>query len=134
MVSTTAEHAIRAVLFMAGHAEEGPQPASRIASALDLPANYLAKTLNRLAKAGVVESTRGVAGGFTLAAPADELTLADVVGAFDQPRPQRVCMLGGRPCDPDSPCTAHDRWTRLARDGFEGFRRTTVSQLLGGDQ
>jgi Rrf2 family protein len=134
MVSRTAELAVRAVLFLARRANDGPQPAGVVAEALDLPPNYLAKTLNRLARSGVVVSNRGAAGGFALAIPADDLTLAHVIEAFDRPRPQRVCMLGDRPCDMSRPCSAHRRWSRLTRDVFDGFRLTTVAQLLTPDE
>ena len=79
MLSATAEHAVRAVLLLARHDGHKALSADAIAAELGAPRNYLAKTLNALAKAGVVHSARGAAGGFTLAVPATELTLARII-------------------------------------------------------
>ena len=67
MLSQTSEHAIRAVLFLAQQHGE-PVSADRVAGALGAPANYLGKTLNMLARRGLLASSRGPAGGFRLLA------------------------------------------------------------------
>jgi hypothetical protein len=59
MLSQTAEHAIRAVLFLAQRAPGEPVAPDAIADALGAPRNYLAKTLNALARQGIVSSMRG---------------------------------------------------------------------------
>ena len=86
MLSQTSEHAIRALLFLAQRPGGEAVPAARIAAALGAPANYLAKTLNALARRGLIASTRGPAGGFRLRRPADRITLAEVDGAFGEVR------------------------------------------------
>ncbi len=58
MLSATAEHALRAVLYLAQTPEATVVPADKIAETLGAPRNYLAKTLNVRAKAGVVRSSR----------------------------------------------------------------------------
>ena len=67
MLSSTAEYALRAVLYVAQHAAGGPVRVSEIASALKLPQNYLSKILHELTKSGILVSTRGKHGGFQLA-------------------------------------------------------------------
>src|SRR6476659_8558089 len=104
MLSQTSEHAIRALLFLAQRPAGEAVPATRIATALGAPANYLAKTLNALARTGMVASTRGPFGGFRLARPADRITLAEVDDSFGELRPAATCLLGGRPCDACAPC------------------------------
>ncbi len=131
MISQTAEHALRAVLYLARQA--GPTPAVEIAAALGAPSNYLSKTLHRLAKAGVVVGTRGPTGGFRLTVPADELPLLRVIEAFDEPRGSGTCLLGGRRCNPDDPCAAHIRWTAIKQEARAGLARTTVADLLEGE-
>ena len=86
MLSRTSEHAIRAILFLASRQGEGPVTVDAIAEGLDAPRNYLSKTLNALARAGVVDSVRGVRGGFTLAVAPGALTVAQLVALFDEPR------------------------------------------------
>ena len=131
MLSRTAEHALRGVLYLARANGGGRLTAARIAEELAVPANYMAKTLNRLARAGVVTSTRGPRGGFALAVPADELTLADVVGAFDRLDGPDMCMLNGEACGEAEPCAAHRQWERITGDVHRVFRDTTIADLLG---
>ena len=130
MLSQTSEHAIRALLFLAQRPAGEAVPATRIAAALGAPANYLAKTLNALARTGLIASTRGPAGGFRLRRAAGEITLAEVDDSFGELRPAAVCLLGDRPCDGRSPCAAHARWTSVRDQLRAPLRATTLADLL----
>ena len=130
MLSSTSDYALRAVLFLARDREGRSRRADEIADATAAPRNYLAKTLNALAKAGIVASARGPQGGFVLACDPAALTVARVVDCFDEPRPQRRCMLGTAPCDPARPCSAHNRWTAMTHERRNAFVTTTIADLL----
>jgi len=130
MLSSTSDYALRAILVLARASGGRPLRAEQIARATGSPANYLAKTLNALAKAGLVTSTRGPFGGFVLAVPAAELTLAHIIDCFDEPRPQTRCLLGSAPCDPRRPCTAHERWTAVKATRRAALANTTVADLV----
>ena len=130
MLSATADHAIRAVLVLAR--ANRSMRAEEIADATGAPHNYMAKTLNALAKTGLVTSARGPAGGFTLAVAPSAIPIARIVDLFDVPRIQTRCMLGNVPCDPANPCPAHESWTRVMRARREPLLSTTVADLLGG--
>ena len=132
MLSSTSDYALRAILVLAQATDGRPLRADQIARATASPANYLAKTLNALAKAGLVNSTRGPYGGFGLAIPAAELSLAQIIDCFDEPRPQTRCLLGNAPCDSRRPCTAHTRWTAIKDARRVALADTTVADLLGG--
>ena len=131
MLSHTSDYALRATLLLARHRRR-PLRAEEIASAIGAPRNYLGKTLNALAKAGIVRSARGPLGGFTLAIDPEGLTLARVIDCFDEPRPQSRCMLGAAPCDPAHPCAAHHCWTAITAARREPLATTTVADLLRG--
>jgi Rrf2 family protein len=130
VVTQTSEHAIRALLFLAQRPEGEAVSAERIAQALGAPANYLSKTLNALAKQGLVGSTRGPAGGFRLRVPPAQLTLAEVVATFDDVRPRPMCLLGDRPCDARHPCRAHAAWDRVNAAMRHPLHATTLADLL----
>jgi Rrf2 family iron-sulfur cluster assembly transcriptional regulator len=134
MLSSTSDYALRAILVLAQARSGSPVRADELARATGSPANYLAKTLNALAKAGIVTSARGPRGGFTLAVAADELTLADVVDCFDETRPATRCLLGTRPCDARRPCRAHERWTAVQATRRAALADTTVADLLAGSE
>lgn len=131
MLSATSDYALRAVLVLARAYGRRAVRADEIADATAAPRNYLAKTLNALAKAGVVTSARGPQGGFALAVAPDALTLARVIDCFDEPRPHTRCLLGTVPCDPAHPCAAHHCWTGIMAARRAPLASTTVADLLG---
>lgn len=129
MLSQTGTYALQAVIWLATQPENTRTPARILAEELEIPGNYLAKVLQRLAREEILESTRGARGGFTLARSADELTVADVVAPFQELQKPRVCLMGGA-CDLENPCTAHSRRTAWNAVVMEMLRTTTVADLL----
>jgi Rrf2 family protein len=83
-VSAKADYAIRAAVELAA-AGEGPVKGDRIAKAQSIPPNFLENILGDLRNAGIVGSRRGAEGGYWLARPAEEVSLADVIRAVDGP-------------------------------------------------
>src|SRR4051794_32556620 len=83
-VSAKADYAIRAGVELAA-AGEGPLKGERIAQAQQIPPNFLENILSDLRNAGLVSSRRGAEGGYWLARPAAEISLADVIRAVDGP-------------------------------------------------
>jgi Rrf2 family iron-sulfur cluster assembly transcriptional regulator len=134
VLSKTAKYALRAVAYLASRpdADGGLVPLQEIAEALDVPPNYLSKVTHRLGRAGILESVRGPGGGFRLGIPAGELVLARVTAPFDTTGGPLPCLLMDRPCNPDEPCVAHDRWKRIAAETRDFFDQTTVAELLEG--
>ena len=131
MLSRTAEHALRAVLFLA-RSEPGERvPVARIATALGAPQNYMGKTLQALVGAGLLESTRGPGGGFRLVRSPEVLTVADLAGAVEGRRGSGMCLMGGRRCSSATPCGAHERWQAVQRAAAAPLRRTTIADLMG---
>ncbi len=83
-VSAKADYAIRAAVELAV-AGDGPTKGERIAQAQSIPPNFLENILVDLRNAGLVASRRGADGGYWLARPAGEISLADVIRAVDGP-------------------------------------------------
>lgn len=130
MLSQTAEYALRAVLHLAQHSSHRPVRVGEMATALRIPHNYLSKILHQLARAGVLLSLRGKAGGFRLAVPPDRLPLSAVVMPFDRVDDRRRCLLGRPQCSDRTACAAHTRWKEVADTVAQFFRDTTVADLL----
>lgn len=131
MLSGTAEYALRAVLYIAQHAEAArPVRRDEIADALNVPRNYLSKILHVLARQGVLASTRGPQGGFQLARSPDRTPLYRVVESFDPLEPRRSCILGRQQCSDQNPCPAHERWKGISDQVSTFFRKTTIGDLL----
>jgi Rrf2 family protein len=83
-VSAKADYALRAVIELAS-SDPGPVKGERIAQAQEIPLKFLENILGDLRQAGIVNSQRGVEGGYWLARPADEISVADVVRAVEGP-------------------------------------------------
>jgi len=132
MPSTTAEHSLRAVIYLSRQPTGQLISADELADAIGAPRNYLSKTLNALVKAGIAVSAAGRYGGFAIARPPNRITLDMVVRVFDGRAPQPRCMLGDRPCDSRNPCKAHQRWAAIDQAYAEALRTTTVSDLITG--
>jgi len=129
-LSQTGEYALRAAVHIAA-AGGVPVRVGPMAETLDLPRNYLSKTLHQLVRAGVLKSTRGPHGGFALAIPPAELTLAallEPLGAFSD----TTCLMGRKQCRDNAPCAAHWRWKSVSQQLQAFFTTTTVADLVQG--
>ena len=83
-VSAKADYAVRAAAELAA-AGEGPIKGERLADAQDIPLQFLEHILLELKHSGIVRARRGARGGYWLARPADEITIADVIRAVEGP-------------------------------------------------
>lgn len=83
-VSAKADYAVRAAAELAA-AGEGPVKGEKLAEAQEIPLQFLEHILLEMKHAGIVRARRGVKGGYWLARPAEEITIADVVRAVEGP-------------------------------------------------
>ncbi len=128
MISQTAEYALRAVVCL-GTYPETPLTTQQIAKVTQVPSSYLSKVLQLLARAEVVRSQRGLHGGFTLARPAGELSILDVVNAVDPVRPIEKCPLGLKQHGANL-CPLHRRLNDSITSIEKAFRESTIGDLL----
>jgi Rrf2 family protein len=84
-LSRTVAYAVRATMQLAQSESEGPVPCSRLASDGKMPERFLLQILRNLVTHGILRSTRGVDGGYTLVRPASEISLLEVIEAIDGP-------------------------------------------------
>ena len=127
MISQTAEYALRAIVFLAEQKGD-PQTTAQIAVATEVPAGYLAKVMLGLSRARLVNSQRGLRGGFTLTDDPNELTILNIVNAIDPIRRFPECPLGL----PHHTllCPLHQRLESAAASVEESFGDTTIAELL----
>jgi Rrf2 family protein len=93
-ISAKADYAVRAAVELAASSGEKPLKAERIATAQEIPLNFLENILGELRHAGIVRSQRGADGGFRLAKAADQVTIADIIRAVEGPL---ASVRGGPP-------------------------------------
>jgi Rrf2 family protein len=93
-ISAKADYAVRAAVELAAAPDEKPVKAERIANAQEIPLNFLENILGELRHSGIVRSHRGAEGGFRLAKPAEEISIADIIRAVEGPL---ASVRGGPP-------------------------------------
>ncbi len=126
MLTTTSEHALRALTRLARLPDGSSMLGRDLAEQASIPANYLSKILWTLGNAGIIDATRGNGGGYRLKRNAAEIYLFEVVELFDRDRARISCVLGGgKECDQEHPCTAHEAW-RSVRTAYLDFLHTTT--------
>ena len=129
VLSRSSEYALRAVLELATRGGRMTS-ATELAKSLNVPQRYLSHVLGELARAGILESSRGQQGGFRLREPVRTLTLARVISPFDAVGSRTQCLLRQSQCSAKQPCAAHDEWTQVAERVVDFFQRMTVLDLL----
>ena len=130
MLTQTEQYALKTVLSLARRHGERPARVGELAQELGIPKNYLSKTLHQMARAGILNSTRGKLGGFELRVPPAELRLVEVLAPFGHIQAERRCLLGGARCSDGTACEAHAAWKPVAEMVSAFFRDTTVADLL----
>ena len=136
MFSTKAEYGVRVMAHLAKRDGEPPISLGTIADAEGLPLAYLEHLVQRLRKAGLVESHRGAHGGYTLARAADEITMADVVRALEGDIAPIECITadadGVLTCAREGaqPCPTKLLWTRVQGSIVRTLNDMTLDDLV----
>jgi Rrf2 family protein len=136
MFSTKAEYGVRVMAHLAKHDGERPISLATIADAEGLPLAYLEHLVQRLRKAGLVESRRGAYGGYTLAREAEAITMAEVVRALEGDIAPIECISadaeGVLVCsrEHDEPCPTKFLWTRVQGSIVRTLNEMTLDDLV----
>jgi Rrf2 family protein len=128
-VSAKVDYALRALLELAA-APPGPVKGERLATAQDIPPKFLENILTELRRAEIVASQRGVDGGYRLAKPASEISVADVVRALEGPI---ASVRGVRPDEIEYTGPARSLqplWVELRASMREVLEGTTLADLV----
>ncbi len=135
VISQTAEYALRAMVHLASqqrdHGSTAPvsQTVQQIADGTHVPMNYLSKVLQQLTRAGLIQSQRGLGGGFRLVLPPEVTTVYDVVHAVDPVQRITGCPLH-LVAHRDHLCPMHQRLDDAMALIEAQFRATKIVELL----
>jgi Rrf2 family protein len=122
-LTRAADYAVRVMVHLAGCPAGMRATRAELAAGGDVPQHFLSKILQALSRGGLITSKRGVAGGFVLAKPPDEVTLLNVVEAVEGPIVLNVCLSGGPGCERESTCAVHPVWAKA---------QEALTSVLGG--
>jgi Rrf2 family protein len=132
-VTAKADYAVRAVIELAGSSQESPRKVDEVARAQSIPVSFLENILTQLRSAGVVRSQRGPEGGYWLAHPPAEVTLAHVIRAVEGP------LVGVRGQPPEeveyegSAQSLNQVWVAVRASLRNVLERVTVADVASGE-
>ncbi len=129
MLSRTTEYALRLVVQLASQGDR-PVTIPELALNTRTPADYLAKVLRQLSRAGLVRSQRGPNGGSVLARTPEEISVLDVVQAVDPLKRIEVCPLG-LPTHGANLCPLHRRLDQAIASVEAAFRASSLAEIVG---
>ena len=108
-----ADYGLMALKYLAEHPETTALSAKDVADAYGIPAQLLAKILQRLTKVGLLRSTAGMNGGYALARNPREISAFEVIRAIDGPLFITSCVKGTKSCELTSNCTIREPLARV---------------------
>jgi len=134
-VTAKVDYAVRASMVLARAAADGTEPVKgdRIRAEQDIPFKFLENILAGLRTSGLVRSQRGAVGGYWLAKPADQITVADIIRAVEGPLAN---VRGERPEDlayPDGTESLQELWIATRASLRSVLEAVTVADLADGD-
>ena len=128
MISQTAEYALRAMAQLALNPEV-PQTSQQIAAVTLVPVHYMSKVLQELTRAGLIQSQRGLHGGFSLLRTPQDLTIYDIVQAVDPLHRIKTCPLGIS-SHGETLCPLHRRLDDAMAQVERSFRESNLAEML----
>ncbi len=124
------DYALRAMLHLAAFGREEPVMMKDIADAKRIPQPFLAKILQELSDVGLVESHRGVKGGFTLKRDPEDITFLDVIQAVDGVLTVNFCFDAEDRCEILGDCEMLYVWGSVQRALLKELRNTSLASVL----
>ncbi len=131
-VSRKIDYGLRAMVHLASLAPGTVVPFREIARHMDIPEDFLAKILKTLVDQGMVRSTRGPHGGYTLGRPAPDISFLDVIEAVEGPVALNVCLDGDDACGRAPTCTMMAVWREGQDRMLDVYRNAKLSDLAPG--
>jgi Rrf2 family protein len=130
LYSPTCQRALRALTYLARHADRGPILVREIAREEGFPQPFLSKIMHGLRTKGLVTSTMGPGGGYRLARPPDEIPVTDIITAMDgQQDLEKICIMGLDECSDEESCALHDHWVRFREEYLATISELTLADL-----
>jgi Rrf2 family iron-sulfur cluster assembly transcriptional regulator len=132
-LTTKGRYAVTAVLDLAFHEENGPVSLAAISERQHISLSYLEQLFARLRRNGVVKSTRGPGGGYTLKHDATDISVSDVILAVDE-----SCQVAGcddsNSCSGDYQCLTHDLWNELSNEIRSFLDGISLAEMMANEK
>jgi len=128
-LTMTGEYAVRAMVHLSSLPHGTVVSVAEVSRKWDVPVTFLRKIVTKLARAGMIASFRGNGGGISLARPARELTLLDVIQAVEGAMALNVCVLSPDSCHRTPWCAVHAVWCEAQQKLREVLASRSLAEL-----
>ena len=131
-ITRETDYAVRCVLYLSKN-PDSVSDVNDISEAMGIPKTFVAKILQRLAKAGIARSTRGVKGGFKIAGNPSQLSLLHVIEAVQGPLSINLCVINEKSCVRSEYCSVHPAWIEIQHAIEKRLKQYTFGRLARED-
>ncbi len=128
-LTTKGRFAVTAMMDLALRDKDAPIALAGISERQDISLSYLEQLFGKLRRYALVESVRGPGGGYRLARPMGEISVADIIRAVDEHLDATQCG-GNENCHEDHRCMTHDLWTTLNRKMYDYLASVSLGDLV----
>ena len=128
-LTTKGRFAVTAMIDLALRGEDGPVALASISERQKISLSYLEQLFGKLRRYALVDSVRGPGGGYCIARPLDQLSVADIIRAVDEQLDATQC--GGREnCHDEHRCMTHDLWSTLNNKMYDYLASVSLAELV----
>lgn len=130
-ISRKSEYAIHSLMILAYYRDQ-EMSVDELAAMQEISRTYLAKVMQKMANVGLVQSSKGFNGGYTLAALPTDISLAQVVALFEDQAQFYDCMDAERGCQFGKHCLIHHAFHKAYIQMLAELEQVRLADLLGG--
>ncbi|KXB32310.1 DNA-binding protein [Dechloromonas denitrificans] len=128
-LTTKGRFAVTAMIDLALRGEDGPVALASISERQKISLSYLEQLFGKLRRYKLVDSVRGPGGGYCIARPLNQVTVADIIRAVDEQLDATQC--GGREnCHDEHRCMTHDLWSTLNAKMYDYLASVSLAELV----
>lgn len=128
-LTTKGRFAVTAMIDLALRQSDGPVTLAGISERQNISLSYLEQLFGKLRRHKLVASVRGPGGGYCLAREGEDISVADIIAAVDEPLDATQCG-GKQNCKDEHSCMTHELWTSLNTKMFEYLNSVTLGELV----
>ncbi|HVJ05052.1 MAG TPA: Rrf2 family transcriptional regulator [Candidatus Saccharimonadales bacterium] len=129
-LTRAADYAVRVMIHLASQPEGAIVPKKLLATAAEAPESFLSKILQSLSRAGLIQTRRGVVGGFSLLPRGAKASMLEVVECIDGPIALNVCVTSGISCNRQGECAAHRVWVRAQAAMLSVLNDAKIAEMI----
>lgn len=129
-MSTKGQYGTRALVDLAQHYGRGPVLVKDIARRQGISQHYLEHLFIRMIAAGLLKSTRGAKGGFSLAKPPEQIKVSEVIELMEGSLAPVSCVDDPKACSRAASCVMHDVWSEVKDAMSQVLESTTLQNLV----